>query len=149
MKLNKISTLIALAIIGFGFAGCASIIDGGVKPVSISSQPSGAKVTVYDGERAEIAVGQTPALVTLKRSSGYFIPARYRIVIDKQGYKSAQVEIKSVMNGWYLGNVIFGGVLGLLIIDPATGAMWTFTPDDREIQMVLEAENIPSSRAGK
>ncbi|WP_174263189.1 CsgG/HfaB family protein [Citrifermentans bemidjiense] len=28
------------------------------------------------------------------------------------------------MNGWYWGNIVFGGVIGLLIVDPATGAMW-------------------------
>lgn len=32
------------------------------------------------------------------------------------------------MNGWYIGNLLFGGIIGLLIVDPATGAMWTLIP---------------------
>ena len=28
------------------------------------------------------------------------------------------------LNGWYIGNVVFGGLIGLLIVDPETGAMW-------------------------
>jgi hypothetical protein len=28
------------------------------------------------------------------------------------------------MDGWYIGNILFGGVIGFLIVDPATGAMW-------------------------
>jgi hypothetical protein len=28
------------------------------------------------------------------------------------------------LNGWYLGHILFGGVLGILIVDPLTVAMW-------------------------
>lgn len=28
------------------------------------------------------------------------------------------------MDGWYMGNLLFGGFIGFLIVDPATGAMW-------------------------
>lgn len=28
------------------------------------------------------------------------------------------------VDGWYFGNLLLGGFLGMLIIDPATGAMW-------------------------
>lgn len=28
------------------------------------------------------------------------------------------------MDGWYIGNIFFGGLMGLLVIDPITGAMW-------------------------
>ncbi|MDD5412721.1 MAG: hypothetical protein PHF31_15155 [Methylobacter sp.] len=37
------------------------------------------------------------------------------------------------MNGWYFGNLVFGGFVGILIIDPATSAMFrlpeTFSAD--------------------
>ena len=38
--------------------------------------------------------------------------------------------LETRMNGWYLGNIIFGGLIGALIVDPATGAMWTFKEND-------------------
>ena len=28
------------------------------------------------------------------------------------------------MDGWYIGHILFGGLIGFLIIDPATGSMW-------------------------
>lgn len=28
------------------------------------------------------------------------------------------------MDGWYIGNLLFGGLIGMLIVDPATGAMY-------------------------
>jgi len=30
------------------------------------------------------------------------------------------------LDGWYIaGNLLFGGLIGYFIVDPATGAMWT------------------------
>ena len=38
---------------------------------------------------------------------------------------------------WYIGgNILFGGILGWLIIDPATGAMWKL--DTNEINVTLD-----------
>ncbi len=28
------------------------------------------------------------------------------------------------VDGWYWGNIVFGGLIGWLIVDPATGAMY-------------------------
>lgn len=53
------------------------------------------------------------------------------------------------INGWYLGNLLFGGLLGWVIIDPITGAMYKFdeTPityvlysDDEQGRAALEAD---------
>ena len=30
----------------------------------------------------------------------------------------------SSLSGWYWGNIVFGGLIGMLIVDPATGAMY-------------------------
>lgn len=139
MKLSQVVTTAVSAVLVVSLLGCASIIDGGRKTVNIKSQPSGAKATVYDKKGVEVATGQTPALFPLKRSGGYFTGAKYRIVIEKEGYKNAEVEVKSTINGWYFGNFVFGGLLGLLIIDPATGAMWTLSPKD--VDKVLDAGN--------
>jgi hypothetical protein len=139
MKPSQIVNAVTSGILAISLLGCASIVDGGRKTVNIRSQPSGAKATVFDKKGSEVATAQTPALFPLKRSGGYFATAKYRIVIEKQGYKTAEVEIKSTINGWYFGNVIFGGLIGLLIVDPATGAMWTLSP--KEVDKVLEAES--------
>jgi hypothetical protein len=33
------------------------------------------------------------------------------------------------LNGWYAGNILIGGIVGLLIVDPATGAMYKLGTD--------------------
>jgi hypothetical protein len=37
--------------------------------------------------------------------------------------------LDSSVSGWYFGNLAFGGVIGMLIVDPLTGAMYNLTPD--------------------
>jgi hypothetical protein len=60
----------------------------------------------------------------LKAGNGFFVGATYSVQFEKEGYDGQSVLIDSKLDGWYVGNILFGGLVGLLIIDPATGAMW-------------------------
>lgn len=52
------------------------------------------------------------------------------MIIEKDGYEKKQLTVYGSPNGWYIGgNFVFGGLIGYLIVDPLTGAMWTLTPD--------------------
>ena len=104
-------------------SGCASIVDGRPnKTVTITSAPPGAKITITDKKGKTVAENTTPASVTLKRSRGFFAPEQYKLTFDAPGYYPSEIQLNATINGWYMGNVFFGGLLGLLIVDPATGA---------------------------
>ncbi|MFN7142048.1 MAG: hypothetical protein ACK4UN_22235, partial [Limisphaerales bacterium] len=137
MNLKNTLTTLTFGALALAFTGCASIVDSGYKNITVSSEPSGAKATVYDRNGSVILTRSTPAVFTLERSAGYFTPAHYRLRLEHKGYQPAELELKSTMNGWYLGNVLFGGLIGLLIVDPATGAMWTFNP--KHVHQVLQS----------
>jgi hypothetical protein len=55
----------------------------------------------------------------------------------KEGFEEQTVTVDTKVGGWYIGNFLFGGLIGLLIVDPATGAMWTL--DTNEINASLNA----------
>lgn len=113
-------------------AGCASIVAGGPQVVPIKSHPSDAKVTIINMRTMnEIAVEKTPYTVTLDRGAGYFRKGMYKVVVEKEGYEKKEISLEGSPNGWYIGgNIIFGGLIGWLIVDPLTGAMWTLYPKD-------------------
>jgi hypothetical protein len=46
------------------------------------------------------------------------------------GYKTHTVTLESNVSGWYVGNILFGGLIGMLIVDPITGAMYTLSPQN-------------------
>lgn len=122
-----ICVLLVFAVSPF-LTGCASIIHGGAQDVPISSTPDGASVTIQDDNQT-ILSGETPFTANLERGDGFFRRGEYTVEINKPGYEKKTVRISGRVSGWYLGgNILFGGALGWIIIDPATGAMWTLNP---------------------
>lgn len=105
---------------------CATIFGGGSpKQVSLTSNPPGAAVTVTNKAGETVFNGTTPTTAALSRKAGYFQSAKYQAEFSKKGYATQTVNIDGSINPMYFGNFIFGGLLGLLIVDPLTGAMWT------------------------
>jgi hypothetical protein len=131
---NKYSLAILGASTALVVSGCATLISGRHADVAIQSNPSDAHVTVRDRRGMPVAEATTPAVIPLKRGDGFFRKARYTATIEKPGYESAQVAIDAKLNPWVAGNLVFGGVAGM-VVDPYTGAMWK--PKPNEIQLDL------------
>jgi len=115
---------LALAATTLTLAGCASIVSESQYPVTITSTPPGATVIVRDANAREMHKAQTPTTLTLPASAGYFSKARYSLEFSKEGHATAQTPLQAMVDPWYFGNIIFGGLIGLAIVDPLTGAMW-------------------------
>ncbi len=104
---------------------CATIMSKSDYPVSFTSEPSGAKVTITNLKTGKmIYKGTTPCTVILHASQGYFSPAKYAVTFKMPGYAPQTITLEASLDGWYLGNLLIGGPIGLLIVDPLTGAMW-------------------------
>jgi len=106
-----------------GMTACCSIVSKSTYPVTISSNPPGASFTLKKANGIAMSTGTTPATITLSSSNGYFQPAKYIVEFTRKGMTQS-VPLNASINGWYFGNLLFGGIIGLLIVDPATGAMW-------------------------
>jgi len=115
-------TAIFMATVFF-FSSCASIVSKSTYPLSINSSPTNAKVSITDKKGKEIYFGNTPVNVKLKAGAGFFSKAEYQVKFSSPGYDERIVPIKFKLDYWYFGN-FWGNVVGMLIIDPATGAMW-------------------------
>jgi hypothetical protein len=137
------TTVIASSIIGIAacsLSGCASIVSGRSAEVAIDSYPANAHVVIHDDNGRAVASANTPGVVSLKRNRRYFLPARYTATIEAPGYAPAQVPIRSTLNPWILGNVVIGGIPGL-IVDNATGAAWR--PRHSQIHSQLAPLGVP------
>ena len=104
--------------------GCSSIVSKSEYTVAVNSSPDGSNFVITDKNGQKVHSGVTPASVTLKSSSGYFSGQTYTITFQKEGYAEKVFTVQSSLDGWYIGNVVFGGLIGMLIVDPATGAMY-------------------------
>ena len=113
-----------LFFLAMNLGACASIVSGYEHNVSVSSTPSDANFKIIDKSGAEIYSGKTPASVSLNSGDGYFSKAQYSIKFEKSGYAHKNYELTSIISNWYWVNIPFLNILGLLIVDPATGAMY-------------------------
>ncbi|WP_078083496.1 hypothetical protein [Microbulbifer mangrovi] len=105
-------------------SGCASILSDSNYPVTINSTPSGANFVVTNESGFDVHSGVTPDTITLAASDGFFSSASYTVKFQMAGYHERAFQLRAGIDGWYIGNILFGGLLGMLIVDPATGAMW-------------------------
>jgi len=130
-----------ILFISFSFLGCATISSDSIYPVSINSSPEGARFEITNESGMKIHSGRTPAMVTLNAAAGFFDGALYRVKFTKDGFEERSATIDSQIDGWYFANLLFGGIIGFLIIDPATGAMYKLP----KFLSVSLSEKLPKS----
>ena len=81
---------------------CASLVTGSSDLVTINSYPQGARFTTNTGHQ-----GLTPAEVEIPDKT------TLQVQVELDGYEHAQASLAPRMSGWFLGNIIFGGLIGM------------------------------------
>lgn len=122
--LQRIPVFIFIFLLIAVMTGCASIVSKTNYQLHINSDPKGADIRVTDRRGREVFTGKTPKTITVKSGAGYFTPAKYEVRLKMAGYGEKVIHVTFTINGWYFGNIFLGGALGMLVVDPATGAMW-------------------------
>ncbi|HCQ17396.1 MAG TPA: hypothetical protein DIU20_14100 [Cryomorphaceae bacterium] len=108
------------------FSSCATVFSKSAYPVNITSNPQGANFNITNRAGVEIVKGKTPQIVTLLSSAGYFKKENYVVTYTKTNGEEVKLPITFHVDGWYvIGNFFIGGLLGYLVLDPLTGAMFT------------------------
>ena len=138
--------LAALALCGITLfnAGCATIVHSGPRKVPVASNPPGATVTIYDRAGQQVMKSTTPFTATLHPKYRYFKGQQYRVVFEMPGYQPAEVRLQSRISGWYFGNIAFGGLIGMVAVDPATGAMYNLWPE--KVDQTLQPQSTQVAR---
>jgi len=130
MKFNTAFIVLLSAMLT---SGCATIINGSTQTVEIASEPEGASIMI-DGED----FGTTPASVDLKRKTAHVVS------IALPGYETQELTLERKTSGWVWGNIIFGGLIGL-VVDISAGGMYKLTPE----QLAATLESDPSAGLGE
>lgn len=136
MKTN----FIGLALVLILLSSCASIMHGPNQQINFTSSPTGATITI-DGEN----YGQTPRVVSLQRKARKKEDPEgklsYHVKFHLDGYETYEMLIHRKVNGWVVGN-IFTGILVGLVIDAANGSMYQLTPEQTEAQLSKSTASI-------
>ena len=109
--------------------GCATIMNQTSQSIGISSNPTGATVTVDSAPH-----GKTPVVARLSRRDNHIV----RLELD--GYKPYETTLTRRVSGWVWGNIVFGGLIGLAI-DAISGGLYKLTPDQIQAELRKEGQN--------
>lgn len=98
-------SFILVIILFFILVGCATILQPGPDRIPVNSIPmQGAKVYL-DG----LLVATTPTTVDVPRKSECVIR------IEMEGYEPIVIDRDKNVNGWFFGNLLIGGVIGITV----------------------------------
>ncbi len=106
-----------------GFTGCATILHGSSQTIAVATDPPDAMMRVGGN------TFKSPAQVTLRRDADYIVTA------EKEGYETGQGTIThSVHWPTFLGNIIFGGLIGWAI-DFSSGSAYKLEPENLTVPL--------------
>jgi len=124
--MHKKITVFSLGAAFLTLTSCASVLRGSKETFHLSSDPQGARVEILDKTNTVVAKATTPGEVKLKKGAGFFSGQNYTVKVSKEGHKPSSFRIENGLNigAYVVGNLFLGGFLGMVIVDPASGAMW-------------------------
>lgn len=124
----------ALLMVISAASGCASLISGTTQGMVFRSTPEGAAVLV-DGRE----IGKTPLDVLMKKGEHRYV------AFEKPGYKRATLPMTARLDGWFWGNLVFGGFFGSTT-DSVSGASHEYSPN--QFLITLDRTRFPGQRHG-
>lgn len=132
-------SIAAVAAAGIAMSGCASIVRGSSQSIAIATPPTTGANCVLSSSQGNWTV-VSPGAVTVERSKD-----DVQIRCTKPGYQDGFATIPSNFEGWTLGNLILGGVIGVGV-DAATGAINQY-PKAFQVPMIV-ATNASATPPG-
>ena len=107
MQLYKGATALVLAA---SLGACSTIVTGTEQQISIATNPADATCTVDQGEARIGTYSTPPRTFTVDKTRDDLI-----VNCSKAGYADVQQINESGLEPWVFGNIIIGGVIGLVV----------------------------------
>lgn len=114
---RKTASLLLLLSLVLVSTGCASILSGGPSWLGVETKPENIKIRLVGLQNGETINNTTPCRIELNRNSDY------KLTIETPNYQSEEVIIRRHIQGWFFGNILLGGIVGM-VIDAASSNMW-------------------------
>lgn len=137
---RRLAGVAAARVMAAGMAaalsGCASIVSDNDSTTYVETFPEEAKCELHGQDFTRVV--HTPDSIQLPAEA-----APVTVACEAPGYRTTTAELDTSMDGWIVGNAIFGGIIGV-VIDAARGAGQTYPS---KVQVVLEPERFADRAA--
>jgi hypothetical protein len=123
VKMKRFLFLFASFGLILSLISCATIMTGSSQDINFSSNPAGAQIKING-----VSMGSTPMVLKLKSGK------EHAVKLELSGYLPYETQITKSVSGWVWGNLLFGGIPGL-IVDFATGGIYKLNQDQISAQL--------------
>ena len=120
----KLFVFISIFLISIIFNNCASIIHGNKQTIPVSSNPTGAQVTV-DGQ----LYYTSPCELLLDRDKPYII------TLTLEGYQTEQIVIDKGYSIWFFVGAIPGLIIPGPVYDLVSGSAYSLSPESVSVTL--------------
>ena len=118
--------------------GCATLVEGTSQSMTVATTPAGAACTLdRNGERLG-TIAPTPGSLRVDKSKN-----DVSVTCAKEGYQTATTSHSSKFVGTTFGNILAGGVVGVLV-DAASGANFQY-PNEVQVELAPVAPAVAGS----
>lgn len=134
---RRLASWLVVALLALFDIGCATVTQGSNQEISISSEPSGASVTIDNQLH-----GVTPTSVQLPRSKPH------SVFLQLEGYEPFLIQIESRPDAAVAGNCLLCCCLGIpgvvaFAVDGLTGSGNTLTPETIHVVLIPFDGTLP------
>lgn len=132
--------ILSFTAVGLLLAGCATLnLKENPQDVQVRSVPSNAKVDIIDTSNNKIiASGNTPFSAKLPKRRAFFVPKNYIVRVSKDNFKTREFRINAKVSETYVIGNIPTDIIGWVLVDPGTGAMWDLKPEKNEYMVITD-----------
>ncbi|MCG8354369.1 MAG: hypothetical protein MI920_02235 [Kiloniellales bacterium] len=110
----NVGRLLGILVLATQLGACASIVSDNDSTTYIATQPEGARCELHGQDFTRVVMA--PSSVSLPADA-----APITVACKSDGYRTTTAELDTSMDGWIVGNLIFGGIIGAAI-DASRGA---------------------------
>ena len=133
LKTTSRHNLLSILLISVFSQACATLTQGSMQQITVSSTPAGANLVVDGFQRL-----RTPAVIELSRKESH------QLEISLEGYRPETVEIMKVSNSMMGGNILAGGLIGFAV-DYSSGAAYRLVPEVVQITLRPVPAELPKN----
>ena len=128
---------IGLTLATLMLPGCASIVSGSTDEIEVATNPPGADCILYRDGANIGRINPTPGRLAVARSY-----SDVTVNCTKPEFEDAAGTAGSGFNGWVIGNLLLGGLVGI-IIDTATANATGY--DDVIVSLLPKQPEAPAA----
>jgi hypothetical protein len=136
--MSRLFVLLAVSVLALSTGACATIVEGTSQDIAVTTMPGGATCEFERVGSVIALIDATPGTVHVSKSQDSIV-----VSCTKEGHLSVTEVVSSSFGGATLGNILLGGVVGV-VIDASSGANNNY-PDT--ISLALPPENFESAEA--